>query len=242
MSLAPTENRSFVESYPNLEGSDAVARVEWAAETFGDGLILTTSFGVQSAVMLHLVTQLVPKIPVVFVDTGYHFPETYRFADELAARLDLNLKVYNPAMTAARQEALFGKRWELDAAKLKEYNLVNKVEPMDRAVRELGARAWLAGLRRSQASTRGNLAVVQQQNQVTKVHPILDWDNRMVHQYLTRHGLPYHPLWEQGYVSIGDWHSTSPLQPGMSEEDTRFGGVKRECGLHEISGQADFQI
>ena len=145
-------------------------------------------------------------------------------------------------MTAARQEAVFGKRWELGLEGLKQYNLINKIEPMDRAVRELGAEAWLAGLRRGQSNSRESLPVVQQQNKVTKIHPIIDWDNRTVHRYLTEHGLPYHPLWEQGYVSLGDWHSTTPLQAGMSEEDTRFGGQKRECGLHEISGQPDFQI
>ncbi len=234
--------RLFPDAPPSLETLDAPARVQWAVDTFGDGLILTTSFGVQSAVMLHLVTRVVPEIPVVFIDTGYLFPETYRFAEELAEKLKLNLKVYTPQMTAARQEALFGKRWEQGVDALKQYNLVNKVEPMDRAVRELGAVAWLAGLRRSQASTREALPVVQQQNRVTKIHPIIDWDNRTVHRYLTEHGLPYHPLWEQGYVSIGDWHSTTPLTAGMSEEETRFGGVKRECGLHEVSGQPDFQI
>jgi phosphoadenosine phosphosulfate reductase len=192
--------------------------------------------------MLHLVTQIAPRIPVVFIDTGYLFPETYRFADELTKRLDLNLKVYNPAMTGARQEAIFGKRWELGVEELKRYNLINKVEPMDRAVRELGATAWLAGLRRSQASSREALAVAKRQNKVTKIHPILDWDNRQVHRYLMENELPYHPLWDHGYVSIGDWHSTVPLTAGMSEEDTRFGGKKRECGLHEISGQPDFQI
>ena len=227
---------------PALEPLDAAGRVRWAVERFGDGLILTTSFGVQSAVMLHLVTQVAPRIPVVFIDTGYLFPETYRFAEALREKLDLNLKVYTPQMTAARQEALYGKRWEQGADPLKHYNLINKVEPMDRAVRELGAVAWLAGLRRSQASSRERLPVVQQQNKVTKIHPIIDWDNRTVHRYLTEHGLPYHPLWEQGYVSIGDWHSTTPLTAGMSEEDTRFGGQKRECGLHELSGQPDFQI
>lgn len=226
----------------DLESLDATARVRWAVETFGEELILTTSFGVQSAVMLHLVTQVAPRIPVVFIDTGYLFPETYRFAAELTDRLNLNLKVYQPAMTAARQEALYGKDWENGVEGLKRYNLINKVEPMDRAVRELGATAWLAGLRRAQASTREALPVVQRQNKVTKIHPILDWDNRQVHRYLTAHGLPYHPLWEQGYVSLGDWHSTVPLSAGMNEEDTRFGGQKRECGLHEISGQPDFQI
>ncbi|MCF3649762.1 phosphoadenylyl-sulfate reductase [Synoicihabitans lomoniglobus] len=229
-------------SEPELEALDAAARVRWAVDTYGEQLILTTSFGVQSAVMLHLVTQVAPRIPVVFIDTGYLFPETYRFADELTRRLDLNLKVFNPQLSAARQEAMFGKRWERGEEELKQYNLINKVEPMDRAVKELGATAWLAGLRRSQASTREQLPVVQSQNKVTKIHPIIDWDNREVHRYLTQHDLPYHPLWEQGYVSLGDWHSTTPLSAGMSEEDTRFGGQKRECGLHEISGQPDFQI
>lgn len=227
---------------PELEALDASARVRWAVETFGDQLVLSTSFGIQSAVMLHLVTQVAPEIPVVFVDTGYLFPETYRFADELTKRLNLNLKVYSPAMTAARQEALFGKEWENGVEGLGRYNLINKVEPMDRAVRELGAVAWLAGLRRTQSSTREALPVVQRQNRITKVHPIIDWDNRMVHRYLTANDLPYHPLWENGYVSVGDWHSSAPLAPGMTEEETRFGGLKRECGLHEVSGQPDFQI
>ena len=226
----------------DLETASAEERVKWAVETYGEGLVMTTSFGIQAAVMLHLVTQIAPKIPIIFIDTGYLFPETYRFARDLTDRLGLNLKKFVPAMTAAEQEALYGKQWELGLDGLKRYNFINKVEPMDRAVKELGAKAWLAGLRRSQASTREALPVVQNQNKIAKVHPIIDWDNRRVHQYLTKHGLPYHPLWEEGYVSVGDWHSTSKLMEGMKEEDTRFGGLKRECGLHEVSGRSDFQI
>jgi phosphoadenosine phosphosulfate reductase len=193
-------------------------------------------------VMLHLVTRIIPNIPVIFIDTGYLFPETYRFARELTEKLQLNLKKYVPASTAAEQEALHGKQWEQGIDGLKRYNFINKVEPMDRAVRELKATAWLAGLRRSQASTREGIKVVQVQNKITKVHPIIDWDNRRVHRYLTEHDLSYHPLWEQGYVSVGDTHSTSKLTVGMREEDTRFNGLKRECGLHEASGKGDFQI
>lgn len=226
----------------DLEQATAEERVRWAIETFGDGLVMTTSFGIQSAVMLHLVTRIAPQIPVIFIDTGYLFPETYRFARDLTERLQLNLKKFVPAMTAAEQEALHGKLWEQGLDGLKRYNFINKVEPMERAVRELGATAWLAGLRRTQASTREALRVVQNQNKITKVHPIIDWDDRRVYRYLTDNKLPYHPLWEQGYVSVGDWHSTSKLLDGMSEEDTRFGGLKRECGLHEASGKADFQI
>jgi phosphoadenosine phosphosulfate reductase, thioredoxin dependent len=227
---------------PDLAAFSAEDRVRWAVEEFGDKLILSTSFGIQAAVMLHLATRVRPDIPVVFIDTGYLFPETYRFADELTKRLKLNLKTYRPLRSAAQQEALEGKRWEQGLDGLKAYNFENKVEPMERAVRELGATAWLAGLRRVQASTREKLGFVQAQNKITKIHPILDWDNRTVHRYLTEHGLPYHPLWESGYVSVGDWHSSAPLQPGMTEEQTRFGGLKRECGLHEISGRLDFSI
>lgn len=226
----------------DLEKATAQERVKWAVETYGDGLVLTTSFGIQSAVMLHLVTRIAPSIPVIFIDTGYLFPETYRFADEVTRKLNLNLRTYLPRQTAAQQEALYGRQWEQGLDGLKRYNHLNKVEPMDRAVRELKATAWLAGLRRSQASTRGKLPVVQHQNKITKIHPIIDWDNRTVHRYLTEHGLSYHPLWEEGYVSVGDWHSTSKLEAGMTEEQTRFGGLKRECGLHESTGRVDFQI
>jgi len=240
--MSPPATAQVVSLQPDLEGASASERVQWAVDRYGERLILTTSFGVQSAVMLHLVTQQVPDIPVVFIDTGYLFPETYRFADELTERLQLNLKVYQPPLSAARQEALHGKLWEHGEAELDRYNLMNKVEPMDRAVRELQAEAWLAGLRRTQGSTREHRPVLQVQNKVTKIHPIIDWDNREVHRYLTEHGLPYHPLWEQGYVSVGDWHSSKPLAAGMSEEETRFDGRRRECGLHVSSNQPDFQI
>ncbi|MGC4073065.1 MAG: phosphoadenylyl-sulfate reductase [Nibricoccus sp.] len=226
----------------DLEKASAEDRIKWAVEQFGDGLVMTTSFGIQAAVMLHLVTRVAPKIPVIFIDTGYLFPETYKFARDLTDKLGLNIKKYIPAMTAAEQEALYGKQWEQGIEGLKKYNFMNKVEPMDRAVRELGATAWLAGLRRTQGSTREALKVVQQQNKITKVHPIIDWDNRTVHRYLTQHGLSYHPLWDQGYVSVGDWHSTTKLLDGMKEEDTRFGGLKRECGLHEANSGGNFQI
>jgi len=241
-SAASTPDAAPADPAQTLETASAEDRVSWAVETFGDGLILTTSFGIQAAVMLHLVTRIAPRIPVVFIDTGYLFPETYRFADELTARLNLNLKTYRSPMPPAEQEAKFGRRWEQGADGLTRYNFENKVEPMERAVRELRATAWLAGLRREQASTRQDVRAVQVQNRITKVHPIIDWTNRDVHFYLKKHGLPYHPLWEKNYVSVGDWHSSAPLGEGMTEEQTRFNGIKRECGLHEPSGRVDFQI
>ena len=226
----------------DLEIASATERVRWAHETYGDQLVLTTSFGVQSAVMLHLVTMQIPEIPVIFVDTGYLFPSTYTFAASLTERLKLKLKTYTPLQTAAQQEALHGKLWEQGIDGIQRYNRINKVEPMNRAVQGLGAIAWLSGLRRSQSSSRGKRSVVEAQNKVTKIYPIIDWSDRDIYQYLTENSLPYHPLWDQGYVSIGDWHSTKKLGEGMTQEDTRFGGLKRECGLHEMTGGSDFQI
>ncbi len=216
-----------------LEAASAEERIEWAVREFGGSLVLSTSFGAQAAVMLSLATRAAPDIPVVFIDTGYLFPETYRFADELTARLKLNLKVYRPALSPVWLEARHGRLWEQGVDGLESYNRIVKVEPMQRALRELGARAWMAGLRRSQSSTREELPVAALQDGRAKILPIADWGDREVHRHLQKHGLPYHPLWEQGYVSIGDVHTSRPLTAELTPEQTRFFGLKRECGIHE---------
>jgi phosphoadenosine phosphosulfate reductase len=216
-----------------LETATASARVEWALERYRPRVVLSSSFGAQAAVSLHLVTQLWADVPVVLVDTGYLFPETYGFVDELTARLKLNLKVYRAAESPAWQEARYGREWERGAEGIERYNQRSKVEPMQRALRELDARAWLTGVRRSQASTRERLGVLRLQHGVLKVHPLIDWSDRDVFQYLKKHDLPYHPLWEKGYLSIGDTHTSRPVSEGVTEEQSRFFGLKRECGLHQ---------
>jgi phosphoadenosine phosphosulfate reductase len=233
-SVSPAVDLAAVNA--SLASASAEDRIAWAAHEFEGALVLSSSFGAQAAVMLSLATRLVPGVPVVFIDTGYLFPETYRFADELAAKLALNLHVYRPALTSAWLEARHGKLWEQGADALVRYNRLVKVEPMQRALSELGARAWLAGLRRSQASTREHLDVVTRQDGRVKIHPIIDWTDRDVHRYLEKHGLPYHPLWEKGYVSIGDTQTSRPLTADLTPEQTRFFGLKRECGIHEESG------
>jgi len=216
----------------DLEKVSAEKRVTWALERFRPEIMLSTSFGVQSAVLLHMVTQQWAEIPVVLVDTQYLFPETYRFADELTARLKLNLKVYRAPVSAAWQEAREGKLWEHGVDGIEQYNQINKVEPMQRAIRELGARGWITGLRRKQAKSRKDVGVLQKQGELVKIQPIIDWTDRMIFEYLKKYDLPYHPLWEQGYVSVGDVHTTRPLTANMTEEETRFFGLKRECGLY----------
>jgi len=154
--------------------------------------------------------------------------------DELTERMKLNLKVYSAQRSAAWQEARHGQRWNQGLKGLEDYNQENKVEPMRRALRELGINTWFAGLRRNQAESRSQIPYLEWSGGRWKVHPIAEWSDRDVHRYLTKHGLPYHPLWEKGYVSIGDHHSTKPIHEVATLEETRFFGLKRECGIHEI--------
>ncbi len=218
---------------PCLEKMSAVDRVQWALDFLPDEVVLTSSFGVQAALMLHMVTQLKPRIPVVLIDTGYLFDETYRFIDELQRKLDLNLHIYRPELSPAWQELRYGKLWDQGADGIRRYNYINKVEPMQRVLKDLKVGTWFSGLRRTQSDTRNDLPVLQRQGNVVKVFPVVDWSNRDVHRYLKHHKLPYHPLWEQGYASIGDRHSSRPMLLGETEQDTRFSGLLRECGLHE---------
>ncbi len=226
----------------NRELADASpeALVAWAADRFGDGLVVSTSFGIQSAATLHLVTRARPDVPVVWVDTGYLPAETYRFAEELTRRLDLNLHVAQAELSPARMEALHGRLWESDdVADLDRYDRLRKVEPMQRALRELGASAWISGIRAEQTAQREKLPRIDRQRERWKISPILHWTTRQVHEYLKAHGLPLHPLFEQGYATVGDAHSSRAMSADDSHErDTRFGGRKQECGLHLNDAEA----
>lgn len=226
--------QDFDDLNQQLEAMSPADRVAWALENLPGEHVVSSSFGAQSAVMLHLLSQQYPNIPVVLTDTGYLFPETYQFVDELSQRLKLNLQVYRAPISPAWQEARHGRLWEQGVEGIEAYNKMNKVQPMQDALKELNVGTWFAGLRRSQSDTRENLNVLQRLDGQTKVYPIIDQSNKALHGYLKDNKLPYHPLWEKGYVSIGDWHTTRALEAGMSEQDTRFFGMKRECGLHEF--------
>lgn len=213
----------------------AEQRIGWALEHLPGEHVLSSSFGAQAAVSLHMVTRQRPQIPVVLIDTGYLFPETYRFVDELTERLTLNLKVYQSPLSPARMEARHGLLWQQGVSGIDEYNRMRKVEPMQRALDELGAGSWIAGLRRQQSRSRAAIDFLEQRHGRWKLHPLADWSDRDIGQYLGRHRLPYHPLWDQGYVSVGDRHTSRRWEPGMDPEETRFFGLKRECGLHGIA-------
>lgn len=238
-------NRPVIQSEDlnlELQSLDAGDRLRLLVDTFGDGLVASTSFGLQSAVMLDLIARHAPTVPVIFIDTGYLFPETYQYGEELVERFGTDLRVFQPKLSAARMESLHGKLWEQGTEGLDRYGILTKVEPMDRALKELQATAWISGLRRSHSSTRAERPFAERQNRMMKVYPILDWVDARVSAYMHDRHLPQHPLAAQGYLTMGDWHSTAPALNGLDAESSRFNGQKYECGLHLESGETDFQI
>ena len=210
----------------------APQRLEWAFENICGNIVLSSGFGARSAAMLHLATSIQPDIPVILVDTGYLFPETYQFIDRLVSELNINLHVYRNIISPAWLEARYGKLWEQGLEGLHYYNNINKIQPMQRALEELKASVWVVGLRWSQSEQRREMNFLSSQDGRYKLKPILDWKDKDIHDYLVRHQLPYHPLWHKGYISIGDTHTTHPVTADMSREQARFYGLTRECGLH----------
>jgi len=204
----------------------------WATEQFQTGITMMTSCGSDSAVMLQLVTKNIPDIPVIFVDTGYHFPETYRFAIELQDRFGLNLKVCsNKEMTPEQMELEYGKLWEQGEDGLHRYNQIRKVAPLNESLARFNVTALFSGIRFDQTNNRAEKSIIEiGEDGIYRIHPILKWDQRAIQRFMKFYKLPRHPLVVQGYESIGDWHCTLPGEG----RNGRNLGDKSECGLHDL--------
>jgi phosphoadenosine phosphosulfate reductase len=195
-------------------------------------LVMTSSFGIDAAVTLHLVSQIKPDIPVIFLDTQNHFPETYEYVERIKDQLNLNLKVYRSNLSQEEQIQKFGPIWEKGEAGERLYALVNKIEPLERAFRELGALGWIAGIRRDQSSSRADANIVELENNRVKFQPIVDWKDADIESYYQKHNLIRHPLWSQGFKRIGDLYTTNEFPPTWQEYNPYIAS-KRECGIHK---------
>lgn len=218
-----------------LESMAPVERLDWARQRFGSGFALTTSFGIQSSVLLHMLSTLegAESVPVIWVDTGYLPSETYRYAAELCDRFSLNLHVAQSEVSPARMEALHGRLWETgDVADMETYLQMRKVAPLEAAMNTLDVRCWASGVRRGQTDHRSGMGWLEPIRGRLSLRPLLSWTPRDVFYYMQEHDLPQHPLFDQGYSTVGDWHSSAPDGAEQSGRQTRFGGLKQECGIH----------
>jgi len=212
-----------------LDDAAPEAVLRWAVSAFAPGkLALVSAFGPGSAVLIDLLARIGARLPVVFIDTLHHFPETLAHVARVSRRYDLDLRVYRAAETRAVFEAAHGARlWERDLAA---YQQATKVEPFRRAT--AGLDGWLTGRRRDQSESRAELAVVEAGAQL-RVNPLAAWTRTDVWRYILEHDLPYNPLHDRGYASIGDEPLTTPVVPGEQERAGRWRGADRlECGIH----------
>ena len=212
-----------------LERASPRRRLEWALGEYGSDLLFTSSFGAQSAVLLHLWSEVADGHPVIFLDTGFHFDETLRYRDEIAERLGLTLEIVTPKQSMESFVAQHGADIQLRDPDF--CCRTNKVDPL--APHRARAKAWVSGLRRDQGEARANLRVLERDGDLVKVHPIVTLTAADVRDYLRAHGLPEHPLVARRYLSIGCAPCTRAT---LENEDERAGrwafSGKTECGLH----------
>ena len=215
-----------------MEAQPADALLEQVFREYTGRYCITCSFQAEDMVVLHMLRQRLPKIPVLFLDTGYHFRETYEYRDRMSEAWKLNVRNLAPSLSVAEQESAFGILHRSDPGRCCQ---LRKVEPLMAALEKFDV--WFTGLRREQSPTRANLQAADLfrlpgGKELRKISPLALWTNREVWDYLKEREIPMLPLYDRGYTSIGCEPCTTPP---VSEEDLRsgrWGGHKRECGIH----------
>jgi phosphoadenosine phosphosulfate reductase len=218
------------------EGLEAQAVLREAIEhDFAGSVALVSSFGAESAVLLHMVAEIDPATPVLFLETGMLFPETLAYQQDLAERLgltDVRLIRPDPAELAVEDPAGGRHIYDVDGC-----CDLRKVRPLERALAPFDA--WITGRKRRQSDTRANLRFYEEDAEGRiKINPLADWDAARIRAHMLAHGLPLHPMVSKGYPSIGCAPCTSPVAAGADPRSGRWSGLdKTECGIHLVNGR-----
>jgi phosphoadenosine phosphosulfate reductase len=223
--LSPAELRNQAAA---LSGAAPETTLAWVVETFPGKAALTVSFGGGGVVLAHLISRIDRTVPVLFLDTRFHFPETYAFKQRFVEQYGLNLVELTPLTDP-------GPLYQTDPDRC---CFIRKVEPLEHAI--VGFDAWISAVRQDQSDSRAGTEVVEYHEvagrSIVKVFPLARWSRADVWRYIREHQVPYHPLLDQGYSSIGCWPCTRPTAPGEAERAGRWSGTgKTECGLHTFT-------
>jgi len=212
-----------------LEGADPTTILSAAIkEEFAGDIALVSSFGAEAVVLLHLVSQVAPTLPVIFIDTDKHFAQTLEYRDEIVARLGLtDVRVAKPDPLELSRIDPKGDLWKRDPDAC---CAVRKVSPNERALAPFSA--WISGRKRHHGAARAQLAVVEHDGLHYKINPLVAWGPKDIKEYMRTHDLPAHPLVAEGYPSIGCWPCTSPTDSADARAGRWAGTGKSECGIH----------
>jgi phosphoadenosine phosphosulfate reductase len=214
-----------------FEASGIEEILEWAAERFGEGLVMTSNFGAEGVVVIDHLARIAPQTPIVYLSTGFQFAETDRLKERLRERYGLNIVERSAVLSVEEQNRIYGEKlYERDpdlCCRLR------KVEPLRQAL--IGYHAWIAALRRDGSPTRANIGIVEwnARHNLVKINPLAGWTRRDVWDYIVKNDLPYNPLHDEGYTSIGCTPCTRRVEAGAHERSGRWvGRQKLECGIH----------
>jgi phosphoadenosine phosphosulfate reductase len=219
-----------------LEGKSPQAVLRWAVKQFHPKLTMATAFGAEGCCIIHMLAEIEPAVRIFNLETGYQFPETLQLRERIKERYGIEVEYVRPELTVAEYEAEHG--GPLYRIRPDQCCYDRKVLPLRRAV--AGYDAWISAIRRDQTNHRQAAGVVQwdAKFELVKVNPLLNWTKKEVWAFLVEHEVPYNPLHDQGYPSIGCWPCTQPVRDGDDERAGRWAGtLKKECGLHVIEHQ-----
>ncbi len=219
---------ALADSFESLAPQDILA---WAIPEYSPHIVMSTAFGPGGIVLMHLVKQMGYDIPVFYIDTGLLFPEVHQLRSVLEQTLGIRFERIEPALSLEEQAEQFGEKlWERDADTC---CWLRKVLPLQRYLRD--KKAWISAIRADQTKNRAKGRVIEwdERFQVVKINPLLKWSEGQIWEYIKRHGLPYNPLHDRGYPSLGCIPCTSPIENGEDMRAGRWRGkTKVECGIH----------
>lgn len=216
-----------------LDGKPAEEILRWAVDTFFPRLTMSTAFQASGNCLTHMLAEIEPRVRIFNLDTGYQFPETLAMRDRIKERYGINVELIRPELTVAEYEKKHGQ--PLYARDPTQCCYDRKVLPQKKAL--VGYDALISGIRKDQTANRGKIDVVQwdPKYNVVKISPLLTWTKKDVWNFISKHDIPYNPLHDQGYPSIGCWPCTEPVEAGADDRAGRWAGSgKTECGLHVI--------
>lgn len=218
-----------------LLGANPFEILTWAVDRFHPRLLMATAFGVEGCCILHMLAEIQPSVTVINLDTGYQFPETLELRERIKTRYGIEVEYIRPDQSPAEYEAEHG--GPLYDLRPDQCCHDRKILPLRRAVERIAPLAWVSAIRKDQTTDRAQAAVVQWDPKfsVVKVNPLLNWTKKDVWAFAVKHDVPYNPLHDQGFPSIGCRPCTRAVQPGEDDRAGRWAGkVKKECGLHVI--------
>jgi phosphoadenosine phosphosulfate reductase len=207
--------------------------LRWAVDRFYPHLTMATAFGAEGCILLHVLAEIEPRVRVFNLDTGYQFPETLELRDRIAERYGIEVELIRPETTVAEYEKPYDNPLYVTNPDQCCYD--RKIVPLRRAL--VGYDAWITAIRADQSAHRAAVKVVGTDPKfgLVKINPLLTWTRRDIWAYVVTHKVPYNPLHDRGYASIGCWPCTRPVSSGQEERSGRWAGqAKTECGLHSL--------